>query len=371
MTNIDTKKNYSCQICDKQFPSNSTKLVHTREKHTFKNSLLVTCKFCNKEFHSVVFNTKLNKRYLKCEECRDLQSQLNTKDFVHNTYVYNNQKERFFVGNGTINKVCGEYTCSNSIDCNLHNQLLLTQCNGSKCNNCYIQNGLNQCDSCITRGHKSKNKLRDKVKQFKEELGGKCVGCDLDDLFFLEFDHIDSIKKTVQITRSAPSAWINEKENLELRCGRCHRMKTEKDRTSNSVFNCKCKHCKCKTDKKEFVKRIKTAIGGCQLCEWTLENKDQMCCALDFDHISGTKYKQISNLYTCKKETIVEEILKTRLLCRHCHELHTCLQRGGKALKFYYTDSEIKEFESKLNDPILQQTHQNKIRDVINQLLST
>jgi 5-methylcytosine-specific restriction endonuclease McrA len=74
---------------------------------------------------------------------------------------------------------------------------------------------------------KSKNILRNKVKDLKIELGGKCIKCNFNDLFFLEFNHIDPLKKNIQVTRSAPDSWIKEKDNLELLCGRCHRIKTE------------------------------------------------------------------------------------------------------------------------------------------------
>lgn len=348
-----SKQPVCCNFCDKKFTSFSSKCVHTREKHTYYNTIKSNCTFCFKEFFSVIFNQKSNKRYLKCEECRDLQLKLNTNDIVNDTYIYSN-KERYYANRGKITRVCSEYTCRNSLDCKLHEQNLLVQCLETKCNNYYIKNGSNRCGRCIKLGTKSKNKTRNKLKKFKEELGGKCVDCGFNQLFFLEFDHIDPKKKTIQISRSAPSAWESEKYNLELRCGRCHRIKTLNER----VFNQKIKqydkqdnkYIKCKNDKKLFVNNIKKYIGKCQLCKWTLENKDIMCPALDFDHITGEKYKQISRLYNIKKENIAREILKTRLLCRHCHELHTCLQRGGKTLKYYYSENEIKEFSEKLNN---------------------
>jgi hypothetical protein len=353
--------NNNCKICDKKFTSFSTRCVHVREKHTYYNTIKSNCTFCFKEFFSVIFNQKLNKRYLKCEECRDLQLKLNTNDIVNGTYIYSN-KERYYANEGKITRVCSEYTCKNSLDCKLHEQNLLVQCLDTKCNNCYIKNGSNRCERCINLGTKSKNKTRNRLKEFKEELGGKCVDCGFNQLFFLEFDHIDPKKKTIQITRSAPSAWQSEKYNLELRCGRCHRIKT----SNEIVFNPDSRNTKCKNDKKLFVNNIKKYIGKCQLCEWTLENKENICPALDFDHIVGEKYKQISNLYTSKRENIAKEILKTRLLCRHCHELHTCLQRGGKALNFYFSKKEIKEFSERLNN----QEHINNCLNEIKLALS-
>jgi hypothetical protein len=45
-----------------------------------------------------------------------------------------------------------------------------------------------------------KTKYRENLKQLKIDLGGKCVECNCDDLFKLEFDHINPKLKTKQIT---------------------------------------------------------------------------------------------------------------------------------------------------------------------------
>ena len=355
---------YVCNICNKKFTSRSNVFVHKREKHTFNNTILTKCNGCLKDFYSILFNKNLNKKYEKCEECRDLQKTLATNDLLHNTFVYNNNKERFFIEYGKAIKVCSVYTC-NFKNCTEHMESNIVQCIGSKCNKCYIKNGLNQCNDCIERGYKSKNKTRCKVKLFKQELGGKCVDCGFNELFFLEFDHIDPTKKTIQITRSSPEKWNDEKNNLELRCGRCHRIKTAIDRDFTNENYKMDKSKKYKLDKKNFAHNIKKIIGCCQICKWTYQDKDKMCYALDFDHIEGEKFKQISSMYYTNKETITNEILKTRLVCRHCHELHTCLQRGGKKLKIYYSDEEIEKFKSVLNNSEMNEQYLLEIKNAI------
>jgi hypothetical protein len=182
------------------------------------------------------------------------------------------------------------------------------------------------------------------------------------DLFLLEFDHIDPSKKKVQITRSCPEAWISEKDNLELRCGRCHRIKTEIDRTYSYENN---RNKKCKKDKKEFVLQIKQLVGKCQVCHWTNPKSNHLCTSLDFDHVSGEKYKQISNLYFNKKEIIAEEIAKTRLICRNCHELYTCIEKGGKVLPFYYSDKEIEQFKKILCSETDKLKCQNELKEIL------
>jgi hypothetical protein len=95
-----------------------------------------------------------------------------------------------------------------------------------------------------------------------------------------------------------------------------------------------------------------------------------MCSALDFDHINGEKYKKIADLYVCNKERIIEEILKTRLICRHCHELYTCLQKGGRVLGMYYTDDEILTFKNLLFDKNLMLKHSNEIKLICDELIN-
>lgn len=357
--------NNNCKFCNKKFPSLSTRCVHEREKHTYYNTIKSNCTFCLKEFFSAIFNQKLNKRYLKCEECRDFQLKLNTNDIINKSYIYSN-KERYFANDGKISRVCGEYTCQNLFECTVHDQSLLIQCNGTKCNNYYIQNGSNQCERCRENNNKSKNKKRNDIKEFKEELGGKCVDCGFDELFYLEFDHVNRNDKTIQITRSSKTKWQQEKHKLELRCGRCHRIKTNNE--LKLLQNNDTKNAKCKKDKKEFVSNIKKLIGRCQNCNWSMENKEDMCCVLDFDHVYSIKYKQISKLYLVKKERIIEEIKKTRLLCRHCHELYTCLSRGGKALLIYYTQDQIEQFKAQLFDPILIKKAHDYLLNTIKQI---
>lgn len=356
---MNNKTNIICKNCNKQFNSISSLKVHKREKYTYINTVIINCKSCLEDFHSVNFNKRLNKIYDKCEECRDLQKILCTNDLIHNTFVYGNNNKRFFIDHGEAIPMCSVYLCNNKLPCEKHPINKIVKCNGTKCNNCFIKNDKNQCELCISKNNKSKNKLRNKIKIFKQELGGKCIDCGFNELFFLEFDHINPSKKTIQITRSSPTKWENEKDNLQLRCGRCHRIKSQHVDISDEL----CKNKKFKKYNKDIVKNIKKNIGCCQICKWSVEDKDKMCCALDFDHIFN-KNKQISNMYSFNKFKIIQEIMKTRLICRHCHELYTCLQRGGKSLKFYYSDIEIQKFKDILYD-------KNIILNCINQISNT
>ncbi|NBP02224.1 MAG: hypothetical protein EBU90_19290 [Proteobacteria bacterium] len=319
---------------------------------------------CLKLFHSVVYNTKTNACYDKCEECRNLQSTLKTNTLIHGLFVYGINKERYYIDSGKAIRVCSAFTCDKILPCDKHNQETLVQCSSTKCLNCFELDKTKYCQRCQDTNSKSKDNLRLSVRELKQKLGNKCIDCGDNNPFFLEFDHKDPAKKNVQITRSRPHEWEQEIPNIELRCGRCHRYKTElhQKRTLEG------KHMKCRDDKKDFVRKIKESIGKCQVCLWTSDNTSNLCVALDFDHITGDKKNQISNMYFEKRETIAKEIAKTRLICRHCHELYTCLQRGGKALRFYYTPEQIEVFKKQLYDDESKRICQQELVYVLNNL---
>lgn len=350
---------FICNICKNLYTSMTSMYVHKREKHTFYNTKEIICSCCNIIFKSPNFNKNKNKYYDKCEECRDLSQSLKVKRLINKTYVYGINKTKYYINNGIPVRICSVYSCFNTYPCNIHNEYDIIECKTTKCNNCYIKNGFNSCDKCRSINNNSKNKLRNKIKELKLKLGGKCRECGLDDLFFLEFDHIDPSKKQKQITKSSPSHWDDEIDNLRLLCGRCHRMKSiinEENQNKN------------KRNKKILVRNIKKKIGCCQVCKWSIDDKDKMCAALDFDHIdTNTKFKQISNLYLYKKDIIINEISKTRLICRHCHEMYTCLQKGGKCLYIYYDENTINNIKNILFDKILQNECQSQINAILYQ----
>lgn len=321
---------HECSHCGRSNSSNSVKGLHIREKHTFTNCIDTICVFCDKEFKSPIYNKRTGAYNKKCEECRDIQVFLETNHLVSDTYVYKG-KERYYVNKGTIRKVCPVYDCF--IKGCSHNPNIIVQCIGSKCSKCYEPTGFNQCTICRGRGDNSKNKLRQAMCDLKQELGGRCIACGETDGFKLEFDHIDPSKKQYQISRSRPNNWIGEKDNLQLLCGNCHRIKTHRERESINPIK-----------KQHIIVEIKKSVGGCQSCGWSNLDPYAMSAGLDFDHIQD-KIKQISK---CSKTEMLYEMTKTRLLCRNCHEMVTCIQRGGRMLDIYYTQEQIQEFKYRL-----------------------
>lgn len=340
---------FKCNECNTLCSSYANLRVHVREKHTFANTRLQNCTMCLKQFHSVDFNK--GRTYDKCEDCRNLLKKFkNRSSLINGSIFYDNSKNlRYQIIEGTLLPLCKFFYCQNEITCEKHNQNQFKVCQSQKCNNCYeINISSPYCQYCQEKDHRSKDKRRQAIHDFKIELGGKCVECGFDEPFFLEFDHIDSSKKIKQITRSVPSHWRTEKANLQLLCGRCHRYKNYCEYSQLSKID---RYKKYKQSKKDLINKIKLNIGKCQICHWSSDNIYMLLCNLDFDHIkTNNKLGSVSELISANKSLydIYLEILKTRLLCRHCHELYTCLQKGGRVLKLYYTQSEIYEWKNKL-----------------------
>ena len=324
---------------------------------------------------------------------------MSTNDLKSNSYVYKDDN-RYFLNKGTYIQVCHIHNCNNETNnkkCYIHINLDTKLCRGTKCNNYFISNEFNFCENCRHINNKSKMKTRYNLYDLKIKLGGKCTECGTTELFNLEFDHINpkskmktrynlydlKIKlggkctecgttelfnlefdhinpkfKTKQITKIHQSKLEKELENIQLLCSICHRIKSFNEQ--------KIKRCKnSKHDKKLIVQNIKRKIGGCQICNWTHKDNDILSYCLDFDHIYGEKYKQISNLYLYKKERILEEIEKCRLLCRACHQMWSCFQRGGKMLYIYYNKEQIQYFKNLLDNSDKNIEYNKRIKEII------
>jgi len=325
---------FICSVCQRKCTSSGNLHSHKREMHNHENCIESKCIMCDKMFYSPSCN-----RRERCEKCRDLQVSLNTSNMIVGKYVYNDSK-RYLIGKGFVTETCKIYTCNKERECEEHLGIEIITCQSSKCKNMFSKTGYNFCEKCRYTNIVAKNKFRKALMELKIKLGGVCVMCNTSELFKLEFDHIDPTKKTKQITRMAPDKWEAEiTTNIQLLCGNCHRIKSFDERP-DIIIDTNVK--KVKYRNKLIVQKIKREIGGCEICKWSHQDDEVMSCVLDFDHIdTETKYKQVSNLYNCKKEIILEEIKKCRLLCRCCHQLNTCIQRGGRMLDIYYTKEEV------------------------------
>lgn len=53
---------------------------------------------------------------------------------------------------------------------------------------------------------------------------------------------------------------------------------------------------------------------------------------MDLDHVSGTKYKDVSSMTTYSWERVLAEIQKCDLVCSNCHRARTYLRSVGETV---------------------------------------
>lgn len=354
------KLNITCDICNLSFSSKTNYFVHKREIHTHKNTELKTCLLCENDFYSPCMNKNKQIYYLKCEKCRKLQIELSTNHIQQGDYVYHNN-QRYLIKKGYYSKVCLYYKCIiENCDLDLHNNL--KKCS-STCNKFILQSHLN-CDNCALSNEESKNKHRINLISYKKQLGGKCINCNENKLYLLEFDHINPTTKEKQITKCPQNDNIQtELKKCQLLCRNCHRLKTYNEK--KITMTRKYKYIKKKLN---FVNEIKCTIKHCQNCN--LECHDKNTVIFDFDHIPElyNKFKQVSNLIDKSKDIIISEIKKCRFLCSNCHTEFNLIQYGHKINKFYNNEDYITylEYKHSLENRSIQNEFLVKI---INQLL--
>jgi len=172
------------------------------------------------------------------------------------------------------------------------------------------------CKVCRERNFERKDIVAEKLL----ELKGKCVDCGETNIKLLEFDHINPEEKRCNVGNCRSVKALEEEiAKCEVRCIICHLRRTKKQffYKENTL---KPGHI--------FIDKCKRKIGKCELCLWF---DPDLLEALQFDHLDqSTKLNTVSRLASLSKdiEIIKEEIAKCRLICAHCHKLHTIEQLG-------------------------------------------
>ncbi|MBT6051463.1 MAG: hypothetical protein HOG49_32075 [Candidatus Scalindua sp.] len=149
-------------------------------------------------------------------------------------------------------------------------------------------------------------------------LGGKCKKCNNDDIFVLEFHHIDSktkkgeINSFLQSKKKCSSKWSEIEKELnkcELLCRNCH---AELHHPMSHPL-------------KEKLLELK-GYDNCSKCGY----KGKSSASLDFHHrnreekkfkLSDKYYRYTLKRFILPLETIIIELDKCDILCRNCHTL--------------------------------------------------
>ena len=181
-----------------------------------------------------------------------------------------------------------------------------------------------------------------------------CVECGYNqNAEVLDWDHIPGLgKKLFNIARGIKNKTkiqvINEIAKCEVRCSNCHRIKTQlrknrKGDYSNLQYSPELleeyrKNIQAKIINPEHVIKGRVRQYVFEYIALLKESKPCMDCkksysyfVMDFDHVKGKKYDNISKLYkrvTIKTLHLIdEEIEKCELVCSNCHRIRTGSRR--------------------------------------------
>ena len=169
-----------------------------------------------------------------------------------------------------------------------------------------------------------------------------CVDCSQIDIRVLDFDHVRGIKsnhisRMVQVSYSWP-AIEDEIAKCDVRCANCHRIKTGRAGNSwrNFFFSLNERLSANPGRSLEATRVAQVRVANQQRLYTYLSTHpcvDCGCsdiCTLEFDHVFGTKTKNVGRILTCAASwpTIEKEIAKCEVRCANCHRIKT-IERGG------------------------------------------
>lgn len=179
----------------------------------------------------------------------------------------------------------------------------------------------------LERVHRAENKRR--IRDYL--YNNPCIICGYDNIFALEFDHLDPSTKKESISSLSRRAInykhiANEIKKCQVLCTNCHRKKNSKEQSWHEILNTQ----NLTKDRRYKAKNILRLLDF-------LSNKSCVKCdepdsvVLEFDHLDpATKIASVSNLVCVSRgwAKIKREIDKCQILCANCHKLKTTADRS-------------------------------------------
>ncbi len=183
-----------------------------------------------------------------------------------------------------------------------------------------------KCKACRNKNLKQSRrysvKHRADVERMKVEKGGKCIDCGLSDTEVLEFDHRNPTDKKSCVPILYGRTLIEEAEKCDLRCIKCHRLKTLHNYEENCNSYVTARRLRIELVNDEKRKR------GCMNCGQKV-TADWPVFAFDMDHVDrSSKVTTICILVKtgAPLSDLITELAKCQVLCCHCHRKHTNIQ---------------------------------------------
>jgi hypothetical protein len=203
-----------------------------------------------------------------------------------------------------------------------------------KSNQCKIQaeRKLTKCYICAF-SYRSKMsvdeiKIRQKLasKKFKQNsqeyvwnylTQHPCVDCGEKNILFLEFDHIGEKREWISllIRKHASITDIRDEiDKCQVRCRGCHRKRH------------------LQTTESDYIKYKLEYMQGASCIDCGSTDRD----ILEFDHVRGTKVRNVSTLILSKssKSVILDEIAKCDIVCCNCHKKRTATRGRWGILEY-------------------------------------
>lgn len=320
------------------FPRNEVPIdLFRKESGNIKSELFTSCKDCRNNQAKISRTHKDNNKIL---------AQENNKVSCSSCLKHCEKSELALNKNGTSSRLC--------IDCK-HNEKLRSiklknilytikmefvekyEASCCLCKNLYLKDSNNNY-AIELKTYTNNNKLYIDFdgKQFRTLDFIKYSGLEFE-LNILEFDHLteeeqrerellllheEYVYKKYRVgAASSESAMRLEALKCQLLCARCHIMETirrEKGKPYNS---------RSRSEKEKLEHTNKLKLQGCEICKY--KNSD-LPRFFNFDHLDPTtKIERISNMIMdnkCSVDDLMMEISKCRIICRHCHLIHTKIQ---------------------------------------------
>jgi hypothetical protein len=177
-------------------------------------------------------------------------------------------------------------------------------------------------DIVFNRQRNALMSARRRLKRYAETEQLKKVPCADCGLTFapcvMDFDHRNRDQKVNNINRlSGMAPWVVVLEEIakcEIRCARCHRLKSWRERITRTHQSV--------SKKRQMLRAIKAQ--PCVDCGGTFHYSQ-----MDFDHVRGKKLGEVSRLTGLSTQILVDEISKCEVTCANCHRVRTAERKHG------------------------------------------